>query len=994
MNDLIGRSLDRYKLVALLGEGGMGAVFKASDITLQRDVAIKILHPQFARRPAFRERFLQEARTAARLRHPGIVKVFDFGQSNTNLYIVMEFIPGANLRNMLQDLRKAGQWIVLPEAVAIVQQISLALDYAHRQGVLHRDIKPDNIMLLPEPVDGLPYRPVVTDLGLAKLAAGGLVTQEGVSMGTPAYMSPEQAIGEKTDARSDVYSLGILLYEMAAGCLPFPVKTLSEAIRYHTKEPPPPPRSIRPDMPQNLERIILRAIAKQPASRFSDARGLADALKEVVPQARGAAAPPTAAAGDVSLMTRYQESMVAARAQPAPVVLPSQPPDLAEDRIVVTGQDGKTQTVSVPAAGLTIGRGPDNDLVLAQTAVSRHHARVEFDGTQYRVVDLNSTNGTHLENVRLLPGVPEVWTPEKVLRIGNSWLRLQRAAQRGARGERPDATAIGTAFLAPGTSVGRIGLFLQTPEVIVEAGRSAALQLEALNQGDIVDHVGFTVLGIPEAWVRVPSSEVRLMPGAQQPVTLLLEPPRSPESRHGSYPVSIRATSRKFPAEVAEVQAKLQVAAYYEFSLDLHPRRQSSIGEGRFRVGVKNTCNSELTFRFRARDAEDGCRYAFEPEQLTVPAGAARRAELTVRPKIEAPRRATKTYFFTVVSEAAEAPGLGKEVQGEWIQSPLALSLALEPQQAEGFSHGIFTVRSENQGPVGLQVNLTGASAERTCYLALEPKQLILEPGHSGSARLRVSAQAALKTLEPQIHTFQVDARVNTAPTEVRSITGQWTQTAPVLEVRLDPVSGEGVSEAKFQVQVTNREAAELEVQLSTEDPSGACRFSLATERVQIPANQQHSVALVVSADTQAPILDVQHRFAVVVRPVVAPALQWRAEGIWTRKAPAPEQQVGQLEPTAVAEKPARSPKVGVEPTEKKAEKKRHRFWALVCLLLGLAITGGLFLLVGYSVNESLISMQVSQVVREFGPVVAAALVGVVCLFFLFRVVRRLWRGY
>jgi len=242
MKELIGQSLDRYQIVSLLGEGGMGAVFKARDITLQRDVAVKIMHPQFARRPDFRERFLQEARTAARLDHPGIVQVFDFGQARSHLYIVMEFIPGDNLRQMLQGLSSTNQWIVLAEAIQIVQQVSLALDYAHQQGVLHRDIKPDNVMLKPKPTDALPYRPVITDLGLAKLHEGGVMTVEGTSMGTPAYMSPEQAMGQATDARSDVYSLGILLYELAVGQLPFPVKTITEAIRYHTKEPPPPPR--------------------------------------------------------------------------------------------------------------------------------------------------------------------------------------------------------------------------------------------------------------------------------------------------------------------------------------------------------------------------------------------------------------------------------------------------------------------------------------------------------------------------------------------------------------------------------------------------------------------------------------------------------------------------------------------------------------------------------------------------------------------------------
>jgi serine/threonine protein kinase len=156
MQELVGQSLNRYKILELLGEGGMGAVYKAHDVTLQRDVAIKIMHPHYARQGDFQERFLQEARTAARLDHPGIVQIYDFGKADFGpnhslLYIVMEFIPGDNLEKLLRDLRGQGKWILLNEAVGIIRQVSIALDYAHRQGVLHRDIKPANIMLEPEP---------------------------------------------------------------------------------------------------------------------------------------------------------------------------------------------------------------------------------------------------------------------------------------------------------------------------------------------------------------------------------------------------------------------------------------------------------------------------------------------------------------------------------------------------------------------------------------------------------------------------------------------------------------------------------------------------------------------------------------------------------------------------------------------------------------------------------------------------------------------------
>jgi len=231
MNDLPFTTLKRYQIISKLGSGGMGTVYQGVDTALKRKVAIKVMHDQFAEDPNFRERFLQEAQVAARLDHAGIVKVYDFDEHHAKLFIVMEFIPGDNLGEMMRKLRKQKKWILKKESIEIVRQIALALHYIHQEGILHRDIKPDNIMFKPQPLGELPYTPVITDLELAKLGSGGVTTQYGTSMGTPAYMSPEQALGEEINERSDVYSLGILLYELTVGKLPFPIKSLTEAIK-------------------------------------------------------------------------------------------------------------------------------------------------------------------------------------------------------------------------------------------------------------------------------------------------------------------------------------------------------------------------------------------------------------------------------------------------------------------------------------------------------------------------------------------------------------------------------------------------------------------------------------------------------------------------------------------------------------------------------------------------------------------------------------------
>ncbi len=342
MESLIGKTLDRtYRLDQLLGKGGMGAVYKAHDVALNRDVALKMMHPHFTDDETFRARFLQEARAVAALDHPGIVKVYAFGQDQGLLYIVMDLIPGQDLHAWLKRLADEHKIIGLDETLAIVQRVALALHYAHEKGVLHRDIKPANVLLKPtdpalhEPGDAdgyirLAFQPVLTDFGLAKLAEGGVHTQTGTTMGTPPYMSPEQCLGVDLTRHTDIYSLGVVLFELATGRVPFEVKSLTEAIRRHTQEPPPPPRSVNPTLPVEVENIILRALAKRPEDRFATAREMADALKNALPRVSPElTVEPTQVAGTgpyVSLMTRLTQQGAAVPATRAeiPVAAASQ----------------------------------------------------------------------------------------------------------------------------------------------------------------------------------------------------------------------------------------------------------------------------------------------------------------------------------------------------------------------------------------------------------------------------------------------------------------------------------------------------------------------------------------------------------------------------------------------------------------------------------------------------------------------------------------------
>jgi serine/threonine protein kinase len=310
MDQLVGQVLDNtYRIDKILGQGGMGAVFLGRDVALNREVAIKLMHPHIAQQEGFRERFLQEARAIAALEHTGIVPIYTFSRDPQRLYIAMAFLQGQNLRDWLQLLSERRMVISLAESLAITELLADALAYAHRRGVFHRDIKPGNIILRPldagqTTTSGLSYQPVLTDFGLAKLAEGGIHSMSGMAMGTPAYMAPEQCEGLEIDGRADIYALGVVLYEMVTGRVPFSVRTLTEAIRAHTKEPPPPPRSINPNLPSQVEEVILKAMAKRPQDRYATADLFGQAcaaLRRALPREEATLA--STQAGQVSLVT-------------------------------------------------------------------------------------------------------------------------------------------------------------------------------------------------------------------------------------------------------------------------------------------------------------------------------------------------------------------------------------------------------------------------------------------------------------------------------------------------------------------------------------------------------------------------------------------------------------------------------------------------------------------------------------------------------------------
>ena len=433
---LVGKTIAHFRIDRLLGQGGMGSVYQATDVNLERQVALKVMHPHLSAQEPFQKRFMQEARAVASLDHPGIVRVLSFDLVDGQLILVMEFVVGGSLRDHLNKLAEEAKTVEVGEAVSLTRQIADALHYAHQQGMTHRDIKPDNILMKPS-LEGDGFRPLITDFGLAKLAESNLHSMSGQPVGTYAYMSPEQAAADRVDARADIYSLGIMMFEMAVGRLPYQPRSITEAIRMHTREPLPKPSELRPGISVELERAIVKSLAKNPNDRHQTAGELSRELQRLSqqPEASKPAEPP--------VVERTPTSVQHDAPAPAPTYQP-EPPKLSQvgnDRLVIYSNSQPTRTIMLDKDTYIIGRDADRDISLPGTKVSRSHAKLERgpDG-KFRLTDLGSTNGSWFNEAAMVANVPQVMEPGYTVRIGDFYLRIEPAG--AAQSIDPDLTGL------------------------------------------------------------------------------------------------------------------------------------------------------------------------------------------------------------------------------------------------------------------------------------------------------------------------------------------------------------------------------------------------------------------------------------------------------------------------------------------------------------------------------------------------------------------------
>ena len=451
MVDLNGQSLGQFRILDKIGQGGMARVYRGLQPSLQRDVAIKVIPARMEQSAdsVFLERFAAEARTVARLNHPYIVPIYDFGVDNDWAFLVMEYITGGSIRDHLVRAEQLGQRLSIPWSLLLLEQAAQALDFAHEFGVIHRDVKPGNMLLRN------PQLLLLSDFGVAKMLQDRTIERGAPQVvGTPQYMAPEQCRGDtRLDGRCDIYSLGVVLFQCVTGRLPFFGESQDIVMLKQMNEAPPRPSAIASLIPPAVERIILTAMAKDPGQRYQRASDMAADLHAVRTELDdGQSGPIRQRAGPtmpVSAAPTPMPNAANGAHAPAPVLAPTPAPpprgrpgapgtcfrcgaannpinrhcvvcgyDMAANRfdndryLATNGRPLRCRLTfhNGPFAHMafmlhqdvtTVGRGLGNDVLLRDETVSRQHARLTFMGGQWVVEDIGSANGVFVNKTRV-----------------------------------------------------------------------------------------------------------------------------------------------------------------------------------------------------------------------------------------------------------------------------------------------------------------------------------------------------------------------------------------------------------------------------------------------------------------------------------------------------------------------------------------------------------------------------------------------------------------
>ena len=678
--NLVGQKLGAYRLTKMVGQGPQSSVYEAWDTKSNRPIALKVLHPNLAVQDPLRRRFIDEARVLSSLEHPNIVKVFTFETADGYVFMVMELIMGGTIRSYMRKMRTAERPIGFQDVMQIARQMADALHYAHQQGLLHRDIRPDNIVLR-ETIEEAeakkkPITPVLTDFGLAKASEQGegfATDQQGVAF---QYLSPEEAQGLRADARSDIYELGTLMYELVTGQTPFQPQSMAEAIRMYSREAITRPSDLRMDMPLDLERVISRALEREATNRYQTAAEMSRALQTLISSYKA----PSHIIEDLQapseedlLDTVIMESPLS-DAMPLYTPQPVTDEQVGFERLVIMSNNFPLRVIPMNKNLITLGRSEDQTVRLEGKSISRRHARIERGfGSQFRIIDVGSINGTYVGAQKLTSNVAEILTPDKTVRLGEYWIKIEPAAMR--RTEKPRIppglgfpSSSGGAALAqlrfaptitnlddrdagaqegmeqyqvvrtgvkkielPAPDHDKVGYKVINPIVTVAPGSSMTMTMEIQNLHNLVDHFVVQLDGLPHTWYTIQQAPIYLMPNNRETASITFHPPLDSKSSEGGHYFEVRVVTRAQAIKSVAVQCLLNILPFKNFITSLEPRRADT--RVRPELMIRNTGNTFAVYTVQTRDREQGIIYELPGKQFSIAPGQEEFMSMRLRPR-------------------------------------------------------------------------------------------------------------------------------------------------------------------------------------------------------------------------------------------------------------------------------------------------------------------------------------------------------------------------
>lgn len=588
---------DKYYVQGVRGSGGLGTVYRTRDLGLDRIVALKVIHSHLASQPHFYERFMGVMQQMARLDHPHIVKIFDFATSRNPLYFVMPYYD-QNLR-LLLGRQQAGK-VEAGITAVIGTQAANALHFAHQQNMLHGNIKPENVLLATNTAvtNGAAQQALLVDFGLARLLEDAGNNATPAFSGAWAYMAPELVNGSPLSPQSDIYALGVVLYELVTGQLPFQINSLQDALRKESHAVPLEPLA---HAPTRLRDALVQAMDVDVNGRFSSAEQFALAL-----QGLGTLAGTLNLGGQRRDGTLFGTLPTQPQSEETPQIEIGGGQTVPEgsaggDHISIRQMPSKTFPLLKEQAIVRIGRSRQNDIILPSSEVMDQHATLKRTVEGWEVRDLESNSGVYLDDNRLLPDHEEVWKPEQTLKIGPYTLELN--ATTGALAL--DQSEI-VAWLEPSS------LFTD-----LQPGQEIIPKLQLHNQGGARDYVQVSMRQLPFDWFRLPQDGVPLGPGEQKSIAVYFTIPQNQTA--GTYAYELQVSSVLSPhKEPLKLRGQLGVDKQAGFSAELYP--QQIINKGSCQLTIRNAGNVPATFivQNKSTTSTQGhlIRYGVLPENI------------------------------------------------------------------------------------------------------------------------------------------------------------------------------------------------------------------------------------------------------------------------------------------------------------------------------------------------------------------------------------------